>query len=157
MAKAKFVLSPADKLSILIATIALISTFFTIYIQFFYRTTNLQVGSISIAQAQDSLSKSLDIDVLFLNSGTNPVAFTKWHSFLSADKSLTKGTCYSNMINLENTALYSYGCDTNINEVIEPNTAEFVKLNLVINKNILHKYIELNTGDNNSLFKVGIY
>ena len=69
MAKAKFVLSPADKLSILIATIALISTFFTIYIQFFYRTTNLQVGSISIAQAQDSLSKSLDIDVLFLNSG----------------------------------------------------------------------------------------
>ncbi|WP_115461676.1 hypothetical protein [Winogradskyella aurantiaca] len=159
MPKSKFLLSPADKLSILIATIALISTLFTIYIQFFYQVTSLQIGNTKIVSVNDSLSRKLDIDVLLLNSGTNPVAFTRWYSFLSADKSLTEGICYDGMFNLENTALYTSGCSTNINEVIEPNYVEFMSLELVIDNTILKKYIALNNKDevdSNPYLNVGI-
>lgn len=160
MSKTKFVLSPADKLSILIATIALISTLFTIYIQFFYRVTNLQIGSTTLTSSQDTLSRQLDIDVLLLNSGTNPVAVTGWYSFLSADRSLTGGTCYNNIFNLENTALYTYGCGSDINEVIAPNNVQFIDLELVINIEMLDKFSRLNTSDNseaNPYFSVGIH
>ena len=160
MSKTKFVLSPADKLSILIATIALISTLFTIYIQFFYRVTNLQIGSTTLTSSQDTLSRQLDIDVLLLNSGTNPVAVTGWYSFLSADRSLTGGTCYNNIFNLENTALYTYGCGSDINEVIAPNNVQFIDLELVINIEMLDKFSRLNTSGNseaNPYFSVGIH
>ena len=90
MSKKKIKLSPGDKLSIFIASIALISAIFTTYIQFFHKTTDLRIGSIDFSTANDSLSKQVDINILLLNTGTNPVALTEWYSFLSANESLTK-------------------------------------------------------------------
>ena len=64
MTKQKVILSPGDRLSIFIASIALISAIFTTYIQFFHKTTEFRIGSIDLLLTKDSLNKQLDI--LFL-------------------------------------------------------------------------------------------
>ena len=159
MSKKKIKLSPGDKLSIFIASIALISAIFTTYIQFFHKTTDLRIGSIDFSTANDSLSKQVDINILLLNTGTNPVALTEWYSFLSANESLTKGICYNNNINPDNTAIYTYGCGSNINEIIEPNVVEFIDLHLQISSNKLAEYIEVNSegeSDDSPYLNVGI-
>ena len=160
MFKMKIKLSPGDKLSIFIASIALISAIFTTYIQFFHKTTDLRIGNIDFTHISDTLSKQVDINILLLNTGTNPVALTEWYSFLSANESLTKGTCYGNNINVGNAALYTYGCGSNINEIIEPNDVEFIDLHLAISNIKLSEYIE-NNEDNETndspYLKLGIY
>ena len=83
MTKKKIILSPGDKLSIFIASIALISAIFTTYIQFFHKTTAFRIGTINMEQTNDSLTKQLDISVLLINTGTNPVAYDTWNTFLS--------------------------------------------------------------------------
>jgi len=160
MAKKKIKLSPGDKLSIFIASIALVSAIFTTYIQFFYKTTDLRIGSIDLQSVNDTLSKQVDINILLLNTGTNPIAFTKWYSFLSANESLTNGTCYNNNIIPNNTALYTYGCGSNINEVIEPNFVDFIDLYLTIDNSILIEYIEKNgveKNDEKPYLNLGVY
>lgn len=151
MTKMKFKLSPGDKLSIFIATVALFSTIFTTYIQFFHKTTDLQIGNIDLtANTTDSLNQNLDINILLLNTGENPVALTEWYTFLSADESLPKGACYNNNINRENNALYTFGCGTNINQIIEPNMVEFIDLGLTISNIKLSEYIEINSKRDNN-------
>ena len=149
MSKKKIKLSSGDKLSIFIASIALISALFTTYIQFFHKTTDLRIGSIDLSSVNDTLSKQADINILLLNTGTNPIAFTKWNSFLSTNESMTNGTCYNSNINPDNTAIYTYGCGSNINEVIEPNFVDFIDLQLKINNTKLTEYFEKNDLDEN--------
>ena len=146
MTKKKFKLSAGDKLSIFIASIALISAIFTTYIQFFHKTTEFRIGSIDFSQTTDPLNKQLDISVLLINTGTNPVAFPEWYTFLSADESVTKGICYGNSINTENNGLYTFGCSSRSKIIIEPNTVEFVDLKLIISNENLAEFIELNQG-----------
>jgi hypothetical protein len=160
MAKKKIKLSPGDKLSIFIASIALITAIFTTYIQFFHKTTDLRIGNIDFSTVSDTLSKQVDINILLLNAGTNPVALTEWYSFLSANESLTKGICYNNNINPQNTAIYTYGCGSNINEIIEPNIVEFIDLNLEISNSKLAEYVENNKeveSDESPYLNVGIH
>jgi hypothetical protein len=146
MTKKKFILSTGDKLSIFIASIALASAIFTTYIQFFHKTTEFRIGSIDFSQSKDSLNKQLDISVLLINTGTNPVAFPEWYTFLSADGSLTEGICYDSNINLQNDGLYTFGCSSSSKIIIEPNTLEFVDLKLIISNENLRKIKELNLG-----------
>ena len=146
MAKTKFKLSAGDKLSIFIASIALVSAIFTTYIQFFHKTTEFRIGSIDFSQTKDSLNKQLDISVLLINTGTNPVAFSESYTFLSADGSLTEGICYGSNINIQNDVLYTFGCSSRSKIIIEPNTVEFVDLKLIISNENLAEYIELNQG-----------
>ena len=146
MANNKIKLSAGDKLSIFIASIALISAIFTTYIQFFHKSTEFRIGSIDFLQTQDSLNKELDISVLLINTGTNPVAFSEWFTFLSADESLTKGVCYGNDINPKNNGLYTFGCSSKSKIIIEPNTVEFVDLKLIISNEIYDEFIALNQG-----------
>jgi hypothetical protein len=146
MANNKIKLSAGDKLSIFIASIALISAIFTTYIQFFHKSTEFRIGSIDFLQTQDSLNKELDISVLLINTGTNPVAFSEWFTFLSADESLTKGVCYGNDINPKNNGLYTFGCSSRSKIIIEPNTVEFVDLKLIISNEIYDEFIALNQG-----------
>ncbi len=146
MAKKKIKLSPGDKLSIFIASIALISAIFTTYIQFFHKTTEFRIGTINLVQTKDSLTKQLNISVLLINTGTNPVAYNKWNTFLSADESLPQGSCYNGSISSENTGFYMSGCSSRSEIIIEPNTVEFVKLKLVISNDDLAEYIKLNQG-----------
>ena len=160
MAKKKIKLSAGDKLSIFIASIALISAIFTTYIQFFHKATEFRIGSVDFSNAKDSLNTQLDISVLLINTGTNPVAFPEWYTFLSSDESLTEGVCYGNSINPQNTGLYTYGCSSIINIIIEPNTVEFVDLKLKISNDILAEYIELNQGNESDeipFINVGIW
>ena len=146
MAKTKFKLSAGDKLSIFIASIALVSAIFTTYIQFFHKTTEFRIGSIDFSQTKDSLNKQLDISVLLINTGTNPVAFPEWYTFLSADGSLTEGICYGSNINPQNDVIYTFGCSSRSKIIIEPNTVEFVDLKLIISNENLKKFKELNPG-----------
>ena len=160
MVKKKIKLSAGDKLSIFIASIALISAIFTTYIQFFHKATEFRIGSVDFSNAKDSLNTQLDISVLLINTGTNPVAFPEWYTFLSSDESLTEGVCYGNSINPQNTGLYTYGCSSIINIIIEPNTVEFVDLKLKISNDILAEYIELNQGNESDeipFINVGIW
>lgn len=140
----KINLSPGDKLSILIASIALISAIFTTFIQFFYHTTELRIGSINVANSQDSLRHQLDFDILLLNTGTNPVAMTSYFTFFSANESLPNGVCYNNNVDVNNTAVYTYGCGSKLNQVIEPNVVEFIELTLAIHKTKLAEYVKKN-------------
>ena len=147
MARKKIRLSPGDKLSIFIASIALISAIFTTYIQFFHKTTEFRIGTITLDQTTDSLTKQLNINALLINTGTNPVAYIQWSTFLSADESLPKGTCFGGNIVMEGNefdGFYMYGCNTRSEIIIEPNTVEFVKLKLEISNDDLAKYIKLN-------------
>jgi len=160
MVKKKIKLSAGDKLSIFIASIALISAIFTTYIQFFHKATEFRIGSVDFSNAKVSLNTQLDISVLLINTGTNPVAFPEWYTFLSSDESLTEGVCYGNSINPQNTGLYTYGCSSIINIIIEPNTVEFVDLKLKISNDILAEYIELNQGNESDeipFINVGIW
>ena len=160
MVKKKIKLSAGDKLSIFIASIALISAIFTTYIQFFHKATEFRIGSVDFSNAKVSLNTQLDISVLLINTGTNPVAFPEWYTFLSSDESLTEGVCYGNSINPQNTGLYTYGCSSMINIIIEPNTVEFVDLKLKISNDILAEYIELNQGNESDeipFINVGIW
>jgi len=150
MMKKIFKLSAGDKLSILIASIALMSAIFTTYIQFFHKTTEFRIGTITLDQTSDSLTKQLNISALLINTGTNPVAYNKWNTFLSADGSLPKGAClegYNDMESSEYVGLYMYGCGTTSETIIEPNTVEFVKLKLEISNDDLAKYTALQLGD----------
>lgn len=122
MVKKKFKLSAGDKLSIFIASIALISAIFTTYIQFFHKTTEFRIGSVDFSNTKDSLNKQIDISILLINTGTNPVAFPEWYTYLSSDESLTEGVCYGNSINPQNTGLYTFGCSSRSKTIIEPNT-----------------------------------
>ena len=144
MTKEKITLSPGDKLSIFIASIALISAIFTTYIQFFHKTTEFRIGSVDFSHTQDSLNKQLDINVLLINTGTNPVAYPEWSTFLSANKSLTEGACYYGGFNSANKAVYTYGCSSRSKIIIEPNTVEFVDLKLRISNDDLAEFIALN-------------
>ena len=144
MTKQKVILSPGDRLSIFIASIALISAIFTTYIQFFHKTTEFRIGSIDLLATKDSLNKQLDISVLLINTGTNPVAYPEWSTFLSADKSLTEGVCYYGGLNPANKAIYTYGCSSRSKIIIEPNTVEFVDLKLKISNDELAEFIALN-------------
>lgn len=144
MAKNKIKLSAGDKLSIFIASVALISAIFTTYIQFFHKSTELRIGSIDFLQTQDSLNKELEISVLLINTGTNPVAFSEWFTFLSADETLTKGVCYGNDINPKSNGLYTFGCSSRSKIIIEPNTVEFVDLKLKISNENYVEFIALN-------------
>ena len=145
MAEKKFKLSAGDKLSIFIASMALISAIFTTYIQFFHKTTEFRIGSVDFSNTRDSLNTELDISVLLINTGTNPVAFPEWFSFFSADESSTQGICYGNgLLNPQNTKIYTWGCSSKSNRIIEPNTVEFVDLKLKISNDILVEFIEAN-------------
>ena len=147
MAKKKIKLSPGDKLSIFIASIALISAIFTTYIQFFHKTTEFRIGDVTLVQTQDSLTKQLNISVLLINTGTNPVAYNQWNTFLSADGSLPNGQCFTGSIGSQDDyELYFFGCGSISEIIIEPNTVEFVKLKLEINNNDLAEYMKLNQG-----------
>jgi len=140
-------LSAGDKLSIFIASVALISAIFTTYFQFFHRTTEFRIGSFDFSNTRDSLNTQLDISVLLINTGTNPVAFPDWNSFFSTDESLTEGVCYGNgLLNPQNTKVYTWGCSTMSKKIIEPNTVEFVDLQLKISNDVLAEYIEVNQG-----------
>ncbi|MDB9961033.1 hypothetical protein OAD62_02975 [Oceanihabitans sp.] len=144
MAKKKLKLSPGDKLSIFIASIALISAIFTTYIQFFHKTTEFRIGTINLVKTNDSLSKQLNISMLLINTGTNPVAYNTWNTFLSADESLPKGSCYTGSIGSQNNGFYMFGCSSRSEIIIEPNTVEFVNLKLVISNDDLAEYMKLN-------------
>jgi len=147
MAKKKIKLSPGDKLSILIASIALISAIFTTYIQFFHKKTEFRIGTITLAPTSDSLTKQINISALLINTGTNPVAYNQWNTFLSADESLPKGICFDPNIEMEGheyDGFYMYGCNTISEIIIEPNTVEFVKLKLEISNDNLANYIKIN-------------
>jgi hypothetical protein len=160
MSNRKINLSSGDKLSIFIASIALISALFTTYIQFFHKTTAFRIGHFDFLHSEDSLSQHVDINILLMNTGTNPVALTEWNSFLSANESLTNGTCYYDNINLGNSALYTYGCRSHINEIIEPNVVEFIDLHLAISNIKLSDYMELNEDDETNdspQFRLGVY
>jgi len=141
MGKNNFKLSPADKVSIIIATIALISAMFTTYIQFFYETTDLRIGDIDFKASKDSVGQKVNINILLLNTGTNSTAIIDWYSFLSKDGSLTNGTCYNNEINTLNSNLYTYGCRSDINEIIQPNSVKFIDLYLEITHEKLEQFI----------------
>jgi hypothetical protein len=161
MTKQKVKLSPGDRLSILIASIALISAIFTTYIQFFHKTTEFRIGSVDFSNTKDSLNTQLDISVLLINTGTNPVAFPEWSTFLSSDESLTEGVCYEGygQLNPNNTGLYTYGCSSRSNIIIETNTVEFVELKLKISNDNLTEFIALNPGnepDETPFINVGI-
>ena len=161
MTKQKVKLSPGDRLSILIASIALISAIFTTYIQFFHKTTEFRIGSVDFSNTKDSLNTQLDISVLLINTGTNPVAFPEWSTFLSSDESLTEGVCYEGygQLNPNNTGLYTYGCSSRSNIIIETNTVEFVELKLKISNDTLTEFIALNPGnepDETPFINVGI-
>ena len=157
-----FKLSAGDKLSILIASIALMSAIFTTYIQFFHKTTEFRIGTITLDQTSDSLTKQLNISALLINTGTNPVAYNKWNTFLSADGSLPKGAClegYNDMESSEYVGLYMYGCGTTSETIIEPNTVEFVSLKLVISNEDLAEYIkfnQINISDPTPYINVGV-
>jgi len=61
---------------------------------------------------------------------------------------------------VNNTALFTYGCGSNINEIIEPNDVEFIDLQLAISNIKLSEYIESNeNGETNDspYLKLGIY
>ena len=161
MTKQKVILSPGDRLSIFIASIALISAIFTTYIQFFHKTTEFRIGSVDFSNTKDSLNTQLDISVLLINTGTNPVAFPEWSTFLSSDESLTEGVCYegNGQLNPNNTGLYTYGCSSRSNIIIETNTVEFVELKLKISNDTLTEFIALNPGnetDETPFINVGI-
>ncbi len=159
MVKKKFKLSAGDKLSIFIASIALISAIFTTYIQFFHKTTEFRIGSVDFSNTKDSLNKQIDISILLINTGTNPVAFPEWYTFLSSDESLTEGVCYGNSINPQNTGLYTFGCSSRSKTIIEPNTVEFVDLKLIISNENLAKFLEVNQrseSDETPYINVGI-
>ncbi|PQJ79100.1 hypothetical protein [Polaribacter porphyrae] len=144
MKKNKIIVS-SDKFSIFIASMALIATVFTTYIQFFHKNTNFSIGDINSTLSQnDSLNTTFDIEILFLNTGKNPVAIKKWSTFLSSDKSKPQGVCYSNSIFPTNNSLFTFSCNSNINKIVEPNTLNFIKLNLNIDKNQLKKYAKTN-------------
>jgi hypothetical protein len=147
MAKKKIKLSPGDKLSIFIASIALISAIFTTYIQFFHKTTEFRIGNVTIAQTADSLTIQSNISVLLINTGTNPVAYNAWNTFLSADGSLPNGQCYTGSIDATwLPGFYFSSCTSTSETIIEPNTVEFVKLKLEISKDDLAEYKKLNQG-----------
>ena len=147
MAKKKIKLSPGDKLSIFIASIALISAIFTTYIQFFHKTTEFRIGDVTLVQTQDSLTKQLDISVLLINTGTNPVAYNQWNTFLSADGSLPNGQCHTGSIGSASLPeLYFSGCISRSETIIEANAVEFVKLKLEISNDDLAEYMKLNQG-----------
>jgi|GEM_PF-6727184 len=160
MAKKKIKLSPGDKLSIFIASIALISAIFTTYFQFFHRTTEFRIGNVDYSNRRDSLKAELDISVLLINTGTNPVAFPEWYTFFSADGSFTEGVCYGNgLLNPLNTKIYTWGCSSKSNRIIEPNTLEFVNIKLEISNDILEEYLEVNQGsetDEAPFIKIGV-
>jgi len=158
MTKKKIILSPGDKLSIFIASIALISAIFTTYIQFFHKTTAFRIGTINMEQTNDSLTKQLDISVLLINTGTNPVAYDTWNTFLSADESLP-GYCYTGSIDSQNNGFYMSGCSSRSEIIIEPNTVEFVSLKLVISNEDLAEYIkfnQINISDPTPYINVGV-
>jgi len=162
MAKKKFKLSAGDKLSIFIASIALMSAIFTTYIQFFHKTTEFRIGNVTLAQTRDSLTIQLNISVLLINTGTNPVAYNEWQTFLSADGSLPNGQCYvGNIDSTPNPEFYFSSCKSISETIIEPNTVEFVKLKLEISNDDLAKYKKLNQGsitaDLNPFIDVGIW
>ena len=144
MVKKKIKLSAGDKLSIFIASIALISAIFTTYIQFFHKATEFRIGSVDFSNAKDSLNTQLDISVLLINTGTNPVAFSEWYTFLSIDESMTDGACHNNNINPGNTGIYTFGCSSRSNIIIEPNTLEYADLKLQISSENFAEYIKLN-------------
>ena len=48
-------------------------------------------------------------------------------------------------INPDNTAIYTYGCGSMINEILEPGMIEFIDLSLEISDGMLARYLELNT------------
>jgi hypothetical protein len=159
MSNRKINLSSGDKLSIFIASIALISAIFTTYIQFFHKTTAFRIGNVDFLHTKDSLNKQLDISVLLINTGTNPVAFLNWNTFLSSDEQMTGGICHNNNINPGNTSIYTFGCSSRSNIIIEPNTVEFVNLKLLISNEKLAEFIELNKGsesDESPYLNVGI-
>ena len=142
----KIKLSPGDKLSIFIASIALISAIFTTYIQFFHKTTEFRIGNVTLNQTSDSLTIQLNISVLLINTGTNPVAYNQWSTFLSADGSLPNGQCYTGSIDSSPHGFYFSNCSSISETIIEPNTVEFVKLKLEISKDDLAEYKKLNQG-----------
>ena len=144
MAKKKIKLSPGDKLSIFIASIALISAIFTTYIQFFHKTTEFRIGDFDFTHTKDSLNKQFEINLLLINTGTNPVAFSEWYTFLSVDGSMTNGACHVNNIDPGNTNIYTFGCSTRSNIIIEPNTLEYTDLKLQISNEKFAEYIKLN-------------
>jgi len=144
MAKKKIKLSPGDKLSIFIASIALISAIFTTYIQFFHKTTEFRISDVDFSHTKDSLNKHLDISVLLINTGTNPVAFSEWYTFLSVDESMTEGACHNNNINPGNTGIYTSNCFTRSKIIIEPNTLEYADLKLQISNEKFAEFIKLN-------------
>jgi hypothetical protein len=144
MAKKKIKFSPGDRLSIFIASIALISAIFTTYIQFFHKTTEFRIGSVDLVQTKDSLTKQLDINVLLINTGTNPVAYNKWYTFLSVDESLTQGACFNGRVSSQSPGIYTSNCSSRSEIIIEPNTVEFVNLELVISNIDFTEYMKLN-------------
>lgn len=144
MSQKEFKLSPGDKVSIVIASIALLSAIFTTYIQFFYESSSMRIGSIDYTASSDSLSREMDFNLLLLNTGTNPIAVTSWFSFFSADGSLPESTCYKNSMNPNQTAIYTYGCGSKLNQIIEPNVVEFIALELAITNLKLAALIEKN-------------
>ena len=144
MERKKLRLSAGDKLSIFIASIALMSAIFTTYIQFFHKTTEFRMSYIYFINTADSLNKGLDISLILMNTGTNPVGFSNWSTFLSIDKSKTNGFCYQENINAQNTGLYHFGCATRSNIIIEPNTLEYINLKLQISHEKFAEYIKLN-------------
>jgi len=159
MAKKKIKLSPGDKLSIFIASIALISAIFTTYIQFFHKTTEFRIGDFDFTHTKDSLNKQLDISVLLINTGTNPVAFSEWYTFFSVDGSMTDGACHNNNIDPGNTSLYTSSCFTRSNIIIEPNTLEYADLKLQISNEKFAEYVKLNQRNESNeppFIKVGV-
>lgn len=146
------------KSSIVLSIIALLISSISIYIQFFYETTNLQIGSIHLSDVSDTTfkSKRININLLLLNTGTNPIAFTEWYSFLSTDKSLPNNSYSFDNIIPNNTAIYTC-CHSNINTIIKPNTAEFVDLNISIKDEKLYEYLENNENDKNPYLNLGVH
>ena len=144
MERKKLRLSAGDKLSIFIASIALISAIFTTYIQFFHKTTEFRISDVDFSRTEDSLNKQFEINLLLINTGTNPVAFSEWYTFFSVDGSMTDGACHNNNIDPGNTSLYTSSCFTRSNIIIEPNTLEYTDLKLQISNEKFAEYIKLN-------------
>lgn len=149
MVKKKTKLSLRDWLSISFSLIALILSTLSIYIQFFYEKTNLQVGDVylsSFRDINDTTYSKINVRLLLLNTGTNPVAFTQWASFLSADGSLPNGAYFNKNISYVNPSIYT-NIGENIDEIIASNSVKYSDLNLFISNDKLYNFIKTNEND----------
>ncbi len=144
--------------SFILSIFALLISFITLYMQYYYEKTSLQIGNIHLSDISDTLyeNRTVNIKLLLLNTGTNPIAFTESYSFISTNESLPNNRYYDSNILPNNSAIYTC-CYSNINKVVEPNSVQFIDLNLTIKKENLDQYITLNKLDQRNYLNIGLH